>query len=43
MCNLYNMVTNHQAMIELGFLWEKANRNLPPLYGIYPDYFAPII
>ena len=37
------MVTNHQAMIELGFLWEKANRNLPPLYGIYPDSFAPII
>jgi putative SOS response-associated peptidase YedK len=43
MCNLYNMVTNHQAMIELGFLWEKAQRNFPPLYGIYPDYFAPII
>jgi putative SOS response-associated peptidase YedK len=43
MCNLYNMVTNAQAMIELGFLWEKANTNLPPLYGIYPDYFAPII
>lgn len=43
MCNLYNMVTNAQAMIELGFLWEKANRNLPPLYGIYPDYFAPIV
>lgn len=32
MCNLYNMVTNHQAMIELGFLWERSNRgNLPPL------------
>ena len=43
MCNLYNMVTNAQAMIELGFLWEKANTNLPPLYGIYPDYFAPIV
>ena len=43
MCNLYNMVTNAQAMIELGFLWEKAERNLPPLYGVYPDYFAPIV
>ncbi|MEO7221364.1 MAG: hypothetical protein ABIY37_02745 [Devosia sp.] len=43
MCNLYNMTTNHQAMIEMGFLWEKANRNLPPLFGIYPDYFAPIV
>jgi putative SOS response-associated peptidase YedK len=43
MCNLYNMVTNAQAMIELGFLWEKAQPNFPPLYGIYPDYFAPII
>jgi hypothetical protein len=43
MCNLYNMVTNAQAMIELGFLWEKVDRNFPPLYGIYPDYFAPII
>ncbi|MBL8599229.1 MAG: SOS response-associated peptidase family protein [Devosia sp.] len=30
-------------MIELGFLWERAQRNFPPLYGIYPDYFAPII
>src|ERR1044071_9184925 len=43
MCNLYSMTTNAQAMIELGFLWEKAERNFPPLYGIYPDYFAPII
>jgi hypothetical protein len=30
-------------MIEMGFLWERANRNLPALYGIYPDYFAPIV
>jgi putative SOS response-associated peptidase YedK len=43
MCNLYSMTTSHQAMIEMGFLWERANRNLPPLYGIYPDYFAPIV
>ena len=43
MCNLYSMTTNAQAMIELGFLWERADRNLPPLYGIYPDYFAPIV
>lgn len=43
MCNLYSMTTSHQAMIELGFLWERGNVNLPPLYGIYPDYFAPIV
>jgi putative SOS response-associated peptidase YedK len=42
-CDNYNMTSSHQAMIEMGFLWDKAQRNLPPLYGIYPNYFAPVI
>ena len=42
MCNNYNLFTNAEAMIQLGFLWEKANRNLPPL-SVYPDYVAPIV
>lgn len=29
-------------MIDLRAEWERAIRNLPPLYGVYPDYFAPI-
>lgn len=41
MCNNYNLLTNAEAMIRLGFLWQQA-RNVPPL-SIYPDYFAPII
>lgn len=36
MCNLSNMTTSHQAMIEMGYLLERANRNLPPLYGTMP-------
>ena len=42
MCNNYNLLTNAEAMIALGFLFEKARRNLPPL-SIYPDYVAPIV
>lgn len=40
MCNLYNVTTNHEAMQLLRAEWERASRNLPPLYGVYPDYFA---
>ena len=42
MCNLYNMTTTSEAMAQLRAEWERASRNMPPLYGVYPDYFAPI-
>ncbi len=39
MCNLYNLT---EAMQALRAEWERASRKMPPLYGVYPDYFAPI-
>lgn len=42
MCNLYNMTTTREAMIALRAEWDLAPGNMPPLYGVYPDYFAPI-
>lgn len=42
MCNLYNLTTTNEAMQALRAEWHRVNRNLPPLYGIYPDYFAPV-
>lgn len=42
MCNLYNMTTTTEAMQLLRAEWERVGRNMPPLYGIYPDYLAPI-
>lgn len=42
MCNLYNLTTITEAMAKLRAEWESHLRNTPPLYGVYPDYFAPI-
>ena len=42
MCNLYNLTTTTEAMEKLRALWHDHMRNTPPLYGIYPDYLAPI-
>lgn len=42
MCNLYNMTTTTEAMAKLRAEWIDYARNMPPLYGVYPDYFAPI-
>ncbi len=42
MCNLYNLTTMTEAMAKLIAEWEDFMRNTPPLYGVYPDYFAPI-
>lgn len=43
MCTLYSQLTTSEAMIRLRAEWEDAMRDIPPLYGIYPDYFAPIV
>ena len=42
MCNLYNLTTITEAMQKLRAAWDGYMRNTPPLYGVYPDYFAPI-
>jgi putative SOS response-associated peptidase YedK len=42
MCNLYSMTTTTQAMIDLRAEFERIMNNDPPLYGVYPDYFAPV-
>ncbi len=43
MCNLYNITTTHQAIIE----WSRALRdlagNMEPSFDIYPDYPAPVV
>lgn len=43
MCNLYSVTTNEEAMRRLRAEFDDAMRQVPPLYGIYPDYFAPIV
>lgn len=40
MCTLFNQLTTTQAMIDLRAEFERLN--IPPLYGIYPDYNTPI-
>lgn len=42
MCNLYNITTTTEAMAKLRATWDGFAGNTPPLYGVYPDYFAPI-
>lgn len=43
MCTLYSMLTMTEAMAALRAEYERAMRDVPPLHGIYPDYFAPIV
>lgn len=43
MCTLYSMLTTAEAMVRLRAEWQTAIREVPPLYGIYPDYLAPIV
>ena len=43
MCNLYSVTKGQQAIRELAGAMRDRTGNLPPLYGIFPDYFAPIV
>lgn len=43
MCNLYSVTTNQAAMRALVKAFNDLTGNMPPLPGIYPDYFAPIV
>ena len=43
MCNLYSVTKGQQAIRELARALRDRTGNLPPLYGIFPDYSAPIV
>ena len=40
MCNLYSVTKGQQAIRELVGAMRDRTGNLPPLYGIFPDYSA---
>jgi len=43
LCNLYSVTKGQQAIRELAGAMHDRTGNLPPLYGIFPDYSAPIV
>jgi putative SOS response-associated peptidase YedK len=43
LCNLYSVTKGQQAIRELARALRDRTGNLPPLYGIFPDYSAPIV
>jgi len=43
MCNLYSLTKSQDAIRQLVRALTDGTGNLPPLPGIYPDYFAPIV
>jgi putative SOS response-associated peptidase YedK len=43
LCNLYSVTKGQQAIRELARAMRDRAGNLPPLYGIFPDYYAPIV
>lgn len=43
MCTLFNQLTTDEAMIRLRAEFEDVMRNIPVLYGIYPDYGTPVV
>ena len=43
MCNLYSLTKGQAAIRELARAMGDRTGNLPPLPGIFPDYFAPVV
>jgi putative SOS response-associated peptidase YedK len=43
MCNLYSMTKTQAAIIAIVRAMRDKAGNLPPLPGIFPDYFAPVV
>jgi putative SOS response-associated peptidase YedK len=43
MCNLYSLSKGQQAIRDLAGAMRDSTGNLPPLPGVFPDYFAPIV
>jgi len=43
MCNLYSITTNQAAIIALFRVINRYVGNLPPMPGVFPNYFAPVV
>ena len=43
MCNLYSITKGPQAIRDFARAMRDRTGNLPPLPGVFPDYFAPIV
>lgn len=43
MCNLYNITTTQQAIIDLVRVWRDLSGNLEPSIDVYPDRFGPVV
>src|SRR5690348_10081945 len=43
MCNLYSLTKSQAAIIALTRAMRDTSGNLPPMPGVFPDYFAPIV
>lgn len=43
MCNLYSIVSNQQAILQLARAFRDTTGNLAPLPAVFPDYAAPIV
>ena len=43
MCNLYSITKGQAAIIALARAMRDTTGNLPPIPGVFPDYFAPIV
>lgn len=43
MCNLYNVTTNHQAIIDFTKALDDFAGNLEPSIDVYPDWFGPVV
>ena len=43
MCNLYSITKGPQAIRDFARAMREKTGNLPPIHGVFPDYFAPIV
>lgn len=43
MCNLYSITTSQAAIASLFRVVNRYEGNLPPMFGVFPDYPAPIV
>ena len=43
MCNLYNVTTNHEAIIQFARVFRDLAGNLEPSLDVYPNYKAPVV
>ena len=41
MCNLYSVTTNQAAIIALARAMRDLTGNLPPMPGVFPDFWRP--